>query len=478
MATTVPSTPLPFPNVDAPYRAILRLAAPTVFAMLSQSIVNEVDVIFFSRLPCPEASTGQAALLPSLIVVWLFGGSLSAISVGTQALTARRYAEGEPRKAGAVLANSVFFSLVAGAVFSVVGYLLLPSLFGVMIRVPEVRAVAVSYTRWRMLGVVSMGMTMAIKAFFDGIGKTHVHLVAAIVMNAINVVLCWCFVFGRLGAPRMGAEGAGVAGFAATWVGLAIMFLYASLVRSEFTPNRWKNLSRELTWDILKLSVPAGFATVVMMFGFGLFSAVVGRLDSDGAQHATLAVAGGCGAREAVNSAATTDIVEVLKLTFTACLAFGTAAATLVAQSLGAKRPDDATRFGWACVRLGMVIFGTVGLCEGVLFTRPLIALITQSDAVRAAALFPMHIVGVITPIIAVAMILSEALFGAGNSKFVAVAQLALVFGCLLPLALLFGVVMHLALVGIWLAASVYFVLAAITMALKFRQGAWKQIVL
>jgi Na+-driven multidrug efflux pump len=479
MATT--STPLPLSNVDAPYRAILRLAAPTVVAMLSQSVVNEVDVIFFSRLPCPESSNGQAALLPALIVLWLFGGSLSAISVGTQALTARRFAEQKPESAGAVLANSAFFCVLAGAVFTVVGLLLLPTIFGLMIKVPEVRDVAISYTRWRMLGVTSMALTMAIKAFFDGIGKTHVHLVAAVVMNVINVALCWTLVFGAFGAPRLGVVGAGVAAFIATWIGLGIMILYAALVRADFRPLRRSNLSPGLTWDILKLSIPAGLATVVMMCGFGVFSTVVGRLDADGARAAVekaSVVVGQCGAREAVNSAATTDIVEVLKLTFTACLAFGTAAATLVGQSLGARRPDDASRFGWASVRLGALIFGVVGLCEGVLFTRPIIAFISQSDAVRAAALFPMHLVGVLTPVIAVAMILSEALFGAGNSKFVAIAQFGLVFGCLLPLAYLLAVAFHLALVGIWLAASVYFVLAAITMALKFRQGRWKTIVL
>ena len=47
----------------------------------------------------------------------------------------------------------------------------------------EDAVVALAYTRWRLLGVISMSMTMGIKSFFDGIGKTHVHLVAAIVMN-------------------------------------------------------------------------------------------------------------------------------------------------------------------------------------------------------------------------------------------------------------------------------------------------------
>src|SRR5260221_13967561 len=110
----------------SPYRVILKLAAPTVLAMLTQSIVNEVDIVFFSHLPCPESSNAQAALLPSLILLWMFGGSLSAISVGTQAITARRLAEGKPEDSGSVLVNSWFFALTAGIAFTLLGYACLP----------------------------------------------------------------------------------------------------------------------------------------------------------------------------------------------------------------------------------------------------------------------------------------------------------------------------------------------------------------
>src|SRR5512147_761449 len=110
----------------APWKVVLKLAMPTVFAMLTQSAVNEVDIIFFSRLPCPESSTAQAALLPSLILLWMFGGSLSAISVGTQAISARRFAEGKSVDAGAVLVNSWVCSLLAGIVFTGIGYLVMP----------------------------------------------------------------------------------------------------------------------------------------------------------------------------------------------------------------------------------------------------------------------------------------------------------------------------------------------------------------
>src|SRR5450432_1920235 len=124
-------------------KTILKLALPTVGAMLLQSVVNEVDVIFFKHLPDPaDASNAQAALFPSLVIVWLFGGSLGAISVGTQALTARRYAEKNRDAAGAVLANAVWFTLIGGVFTSLIAAFAIPMMLRSMIRAPEVLVIA------------------------------------------------------------------------------------------------------------------------------------------------------------------------------------------------------------------------------------------------------------------------------------------------------------------------------------------------
>lgn len=451
------------------YKTIFRLALPTVFAMLLQSAVNEVDDIFFGHLPCSpggtcEASNAQGALLPSLLIVWLFGGSLGAISVGTQAFTARRVAEGKKLEAGAVLVNAMWFTLLGGVVFTVLARLLLPVLLGVMIEVEPVRKVAFDYTQYRMLGILSMAVTMATKGFFDGIGKTHLHFVASLVMNVINVGLCWTLIFGHLGAPRMGAPGAGLAGFLATWIGLFIMLGYVWAYRKQYAPFAWSNVSRRLVWSMLKLSIPAALATIVMMLGFGLFTRIVGGLDTPG--------------HEPIAGASTTNIIEVLKLTFTACIGFGTATATLVSQSLGKKRPDDAARYGWSSVRFGLILFGVIGVLEGFLLREPLLSVISTSAAVRDAMRVPMMMMGFVTPVIAVALILSEALFGAGNSRFVAVAQFLLVFGVLVPLAWLLGSKLGMGTTGIWTAGAVYAVCASAVMALKFRAGGWKKIVI
>lgn len=441
--------------------------------MLSQSVVNEIDAVFFAHLPAPESSNGQAALLPSLILLWVFGGSLSAISVGTQAFTARRFAERRHADAGAVLVNAAVFSVVAGIAFTGLAYLTLPVLLPLFIKVPEVREAASGYLQWRLLGISSMAVTFAFKAFFDGIGKTHVHLVSAVVMNVLNVALCWGLIFGNFGMPRMGVTGAGLAGVIATYIGLAIMVGYAFLPAFRgFHLFALRRVSRRIISDILRLSIPSAIATIAVMTGFMVFSFIVSKLD----QIESLATVGTSAVREAVNSAATTNVVVVLKLTFTACLAFGTATATLVSQSLGQKDPEGAARYGWASVRLGLVIFGVVGFLQGVVFTEPILALMSKSEAVREAALLPMRIMGVCTPLIAIGMILTQALFGAGNSRFVMIVELILHFTCLVPLAWLLGITFELGLVGIWSAAVVYVVALSSVMVWKFWKGDWKEI--
>jgi MATE family multidrug resistance protein len=458
------------------HRAILRLALPTVLAMLAQSFVNEVDLVFFAHLPQPESSNAQAALVPSLIVLWLFGGSLSAVSVGTQAFTARRFAEKKFEDAGAVLANAVLFALTAGVVFSALGYLAMPHILGAILKGGGAYDAAVSYSRWRLLGVTSMATTFAFKAFFDGIGKTHVHLVASVAMNVLNVVLCLVLIFGNaaLGVPRMGMAGAGVAGFISTYVGLAIMVGYAlhPEYKSVFRPFSAKKLDRGLTWSILKLSIPSAIATIVGMAGFYLFTLIANRLD---VIHLGASVTASVASFEPVNGAATSVIIEILKFAITACLAFGTSTATLVAQSIGEKAPDKAENFGWVSVKLGLLIFGAVGLFE-VIWAPQLLSFVTHSELVQRAALNPLRLMGLCTPLLAVGMIVTQALFGAGNTRFVAIAEFVLHFTCLVPLAWLLGIELDLGLMGVWGAALIYVLLLAGIMTFKFRSGDWKTI--
>ena len=77
-------------------RRIVRLGVPVIIGMLTQTAINIIDGLMVGRLPDEAAVIGTAAIGPSLILLWAFGGFLSAISVGTQAMTARRIGEDLP----------------------------------------------------------------------------------------------------------------------------------------------------------------------------------------------------------------------------------------------------------------------------------------------------------------------------------------------------------------------------------------------
>ncbi len=453
-------------------KRIIALAAPVILAMLTQTGVNIVDTFFLKKLPFQDASDAQAALTPSLMLLWAIGGFLSAISVGTQAIVSRRFGEKKYEEAGAVVPNAAIVTLVGGAVFSIAGWLAMPWMFRAIVSNPHVAELGTAYCRWRFVGMTSMAATAAYKSFFDGIGKTHLHLYAAIAMNIFNAALCWLLIFGNYGFPTMGIAGAGIAACTASWLGLVVMVIFS--LRGEYNARfkfyRPANLSRALVGDLLRLSVPGGIATVVVMTGFLLFTKIVSQLDAHGAMQVSVH-----GVHVAANGAATTIIIEVLSATFFSCLAFGTATATLVGQSLGAGDPDMAERYAWTSVKLGVLLFGAIGAVIFA-FAPQVMGIFSEADAVIQVGTIPLRIVSVMGAVVAVGMILTQALFGAGETRYVMMVEMGLHFGCLVPMAWLLGMTLHLGLPGIWSAVALYAVGLAGFMSVKFARGGWKKL--
>lgn len=441
-----------------------------MLALLTQTAINLVDTSLIGMLPEPERTHGQAMLSDSLTLLWAIGGFLSAISVGTQTLVGRRVGQGDPLEGGAVLANALLLATVTSSVLTCICIPLVPTYFKLTSAASEYVHIATAYTKWRFVGLVSMVVTAAYKAFYDGTGRTYVHFWAAVIMNVVNFALCWVLIFGRFGFPHMGAEGAGLAAAISSWVGVIAMALFSlrAVDRHQYRPYRRGTISLATIKQLAKLSVPSGAATTVVMTGFKAFIGIVHLFDNRLAEQT-----GG----EPIYGAATTIIINVLSLTIFACMAFGVSTATLVSQSLGAREPDDAERYAWTSVKLAAIAFGILGATE-LAFPHFWLGIFTKSPAVIAIGMGPMRLMGACGPLIAVGMILTQALFGAGNPRFVMLVELSLHFGVLLPVAYVLGVVLDWSLLGVWMAAAVYVLLLTSIMAWKFRSNTWKSIIL
>ncbi len=447
------------------------MAGPVVLAMLSQTMINLLDTVMVGRLPQAEATAGQTAIGHAIILYWAFGGFLSAIQVGTQAITARRYGESNWEGAGQVLSNSFFLAFSAGAAATIAGFLVTPHLFPYFNANEAVLREGVPYCQARMVGVLSMVATFSMKSFYDGLGRTRVHMTAALVMNGLNVLLNWLLIFGVWIFPRLGVAGAGMASTISSYVGMFILIGWALRARDveRYRYLRKSNFSPRVLWEIVRLSVPSGLATVFVMTGFALFLVIVAMLDEQAAE------AIGDPDRRAIFGAATKVNIDILSISFMSCMAFGTATATLVSQSIGKGDTRLAERFGWESVRLGVSFMTILGSLV-ILFPDVTMGLFTQDQAVIDAGRDSLRMMGISEVCIALGLITAQALFGAGNTKYVMLVELVLHFTCLVPLAWLLGVVLDFGLMGVWISALTYVVLMATLMAWKFYEGKWKDI--
>ena len=103
---------------------------------------------------------------------------------------ARRYGAHDEAGAGRVLSNSVMVGLVAAIVGGVVAFVTAEPMSSFFAESSEAQAhLASSYAKIRAFGLGGTVLIFSFKAFFDGLGRTHLHLIASMAMTLFNIAL-------------------------------------------------------------------------------------------------------------------------------------------------------------------------------------------------------------------------------------------------------------------------------------------------
>ena len=191
---------------------------------MTQGAINQVDMLFighlggtwdpmYAGLELSEAARaelatrikdGQAAIGISMKLLWLYAGFLSSLAIGTQAMVARRYGEGNPTQAGTVALNSIAAAFVSSVAVTVIAIWILPTFFEVISKgAIGVIKQGIIYAEIRLLAIGVIVMTASIRSFFDGMARTYIFMWVALFMNSLNVILDYGLVFGAWGLPRM-----------------------------------------------------------------------------------------------------------------------------------------------------------------------------------------------------------------------------------------------------------------------------------
>ncbi|HQO21213.1 MAG TPA: MATE family efflux transporter [Acidobacteriota bacterium] len=435
-------------------RQVWRLAYPICLGNLSQILLGVVDTAMLGRLsPVALAAAGIGAVAYLTVI-----STLGALSMGTQALTARRHGEKEMAQCGQVLDNSLALAIVLGGAFTLSSPWFAQILFPLLESGPQMGSLLGIYMQYRFYGAVFALFNLAFAGFFNGIGQTKVRMIAAIILTSANILLNWLLIFGNLGFPKLGVQGAAIASTLATALA-SLYYLGVSLgkgYRSTYGYFRPANVDPSEMCKIGRLSLPLMLRYLVGMGGYLAFFWIVGRIG-------TLEVA------------ASNIIRSILSISWMFGTSMGAAATTLVGQNMGAKKYKEAELSSWEAVKLSIIFMGIVGALF-LFFPSPLMRIYTDDLGVISAGIPVLRLLSIAQIFAAIGLVLSSAFIGAGDMRFVLGVEVGNTCLVYLPLAWWLGVHLGLGLLGAWSAEVIYNLIPALMMSARFRGGSWKGI--
>jgi len=432
-------------------RSIIMLAIPMVLEMCMESIFAVVDIYWVSKLGVDAMAT--VALTESLLTL-LYALAIG-LSIGVTATIARRVGEKNPDGAARVAIQAIALGLIISAVIGAVGAPFAPQLLRLMGASPAVVEQGSGFTRVMLAGNVTIMMLFMINAIFRGAGDAAIAMRVLWMANAINIVLGPCFIFGLGPFPKLGIVGAAVA----TNIGRGAGALYAfsRLVRADGRFDIRRHHYRLEPAIMARLVRLSGVATFQVSIGMASWIGLVRIISSFGSD----VVAG--------------YIVGIRVVLFALLPSWGmsNAAATMVGQALGAKKPDRAERAVWIAGFYNMIFLGVVGLIF-VLFARQIIGLFTHDPNVVPYGVDCLRIVAAGFLFYAWGMVITQSFNGAGDAWTPTIINLFVFWLWELPLAYVLAIVFGIGPRGVFLAITIAFSTLAVVSALVFRQGKWK----
>ena len=431
-------------------RAIFLLAVPMVLETVMESVFAVVDVFFVSRLGADAVAT--VGLTESMMV--LVYSLAMGLGIGATATVARRIGERDADGAAHAAAQAILLGLIVSAVLGVIGVALAPRLLRMMGGSPAVIANA-AFMRVMLGGNATVLLLFLINAIFRGAGDAAIAMRVLWLANWINIVLGPLLIFGVGPFPELGVVGAAVATNIGRGTGAlyAISRLFRSGARVQVTRRHFR-FDPALMWQMIRLS---GSGTVQILIGTASWIGLIRVISSFGSS----ALAG------------YTIGIRIIIFALLPSWGLSNAAATMVGQALGARKPERAERAVWIAARYNLVFLGIVGaLFVGL--ARAIVSLFTTDPAVAPYAVDCLRIVALGFLFYAYGMVITSSFNGAGDTWTPTWLNLIVFWLWEIPLAYALAVVFEMGPRGVFVSITVGFSTLAVLSAWVFRKGMWK----
>lgn len=447
-----------------PSRVIWRLAWPTVLEQLLIMVVQYVDTAMVGSL----GKNATAAIAVTSSFTWLVNGIFSGISLGFGVPVGRYIGAGKPDQARAVIRQAVLTIFGFGILATLIMQFLAPHLPAWLGAEEAIRADASSYlTCVSAVYLFSLSINVC-SNILRCVGDTRTPLIFNIATNLINVVLNTLLIYDTRTVNLFGLRftmwgaGWGVTG-AAIATAIATAFSGIMLLTALFRPSfpvsiRLKDrfrFDKAIFKDMVRLGSPVTFERVTISLGQVALTAMVTAIGT---------------AELAAHSLATT----AESITYMPAFGFSAAATTLIAQSMGANRPELAKRFSRYCI-LGAVALMTAMGCVLFFGGQFLVSLFTPDAEVVSLGGEVLRIEALAQPFFAISMVVSGIMRGARQTRITFVIAAVGMWIVRIPLAFLLLRTTDLGLTCAWIAMASDLCVRGLIALFYYKKGNWAQ---
>jgi MATE family multidrug resistance protein len=349
---------------------MIRLGGPLVLAELGWMAMGVVDTMFVGRVGAEAIGAVGLGTMVFYGIAVCSGGLL----FGLDTLVAQAFGAEDREDCHRSLVSGVWLAvlmipIVMGAVWILEG--ILPSL-GVD---QTVLRATQPYLRALIWSAPPLLIYFALRRYLQALHIARPVMVTLLTANLVNLAGNWILVLGHLGAPRLGAEGAGWATcFSRIYMAGALAFVLWKR-DPEVLRISWKPHAARM-WALLKLGAPAAGQMAVELGMFATVTVLVSKLNAT-------ALAG--------HQIALTTV----STTFMMPLGVSSAAAVRVGFALGRGDRHAAARAGWTALGLGAAVMSAAAIVllavpEWIarLFTPDAAVIATAATILRVAAFF------------------------------------------------------------------------------------------
>lgn len=432
-------------------RAIVLLSIPMIAEMIGEALFAIVDMIYVSRISVNAIATVALTESPLMIIYSMAVG----LSMAATAIVARRIGEKKPEKAANAAVQSILIAIAVGIVLGIPGFIFSEEILSAMGGEPDLISEGIGYTRIMYAGNISIVLIFLINGIFRGAGDASIAMKSLLIANGLNIILDPIFIFGLGPIPAFGVEGAAIA----TTIGRStgVVYQIVHLVNgSSVIKLKWENF-------VIKLKT---MKEIVMISAGGIGQFIVESLSwlflvRVVAEFGTEAIAG------------YQMSFRVIIFTLLPSWGMANAAATLVGQNLGAKKPDRAETSVWRTALWNTVFLVIIAILFSV-FARQVLSIFNQSGVVMETAISALRIICFGYIFFAYGMVVGQAFNGSGDTKTPLYINLVVFWLIQIPLAYLLAIKLNWGPNGVFFCIAFCHSLYAVVAIWLFRKGKWK----